>query len=56
MTTERAPPTASHWRRHNLIEAAERKLPSEAETCEQSTLPDLAGRLSTGPPPGQQED
>jgi hypothetical protein len=23
MTTERAPPTASHWRRHNLVAVAE---------------------------------
>ena len=32
MTTERAPPTVSHWRRHNHA-VAEGDLPSAAASC-----------------------
>ncbi len=37
MTTERAPPTASHWRRHNLVAAAEGSAPSAAAVCVRAT-------------------
>ena len=33
MTTERAPPTVSHWRRHNLVAVAEGYAPSAAAEC-----------------------
>ena len=42
MTTERAPPTVSHWRRHNLVAAAEGHVPSAAATCDQATILDFS--------------
>ena len=30
MTSERAPPTAAHWRRHKLVAVAEGHVPSAA--------------------------
>jgi hypothetical protein len=41
MTTERAPPTASHWRRHNLVAAAEAHTASAAAVCVCATVLDF---------------
>ena len=42
MTTERAPPTVLHWRRHNLVAVAEAHVAFAAATCDWETMLDVS--------------